>query len=121
MTAASWVQSTRDCELWAGWRVRFPIDIATLPASLSFTEHGGYVWSVDDRVVGFGQIVLKPAGRKHLGRIIVDPTVRRRGYGEAFVRALLAKAAPCSVISLNVDKQNMPAISLYQRLGFVDA
>jgi ribosomal protein S18 acetylase RimI-like enzyme len=73
-------------------------------------------------MAAFGQLVPKAGGRQHLATIIVDPVVRRRGHGEAFVRALLAHAAAqCSVISLNVDEQNVAAITLYQRLGFADA
>jgi len=73
---------------------------------------------VDGQMVAFGQVVLKPAGRKHLARIIVDPTMRRRGHGEAFVRVLLAQATEqCSVISLNVDEQNAVQFHFINVLG----
>ena len=121
-TVASWITSPRDSELWAGWRVRFPIDLATLPVCILFSEQHAYAWVVDGQMVAFGQLVLKPGGRKHLATIIVNPALRRRGHGEAIVGALLAQAgAQCPIISLNVDEQNLAAISLYQRLGFVDA
>jgi ribosomal protein S18 acetylase RimI-like enzyme len=119
---ASWVTSARDCELWTGWRVSFPIDLTTLPASLQFSEDNAYVWIINAQIAAFGQVVKKADGRAHLGSIIVDPLLRRRGHGEQFVRALLVQAhARSPLISLNVDAQNSAAISLYQRLGFADA
>lgn len=119
----SWLASARDCELWAGRRVSFPVDLAALPARIDFTEQNAYTWVIGSQITAFGQLVPKSAGRLHLARVIVNPATRRWGHGEAFLRALLVQAAAacCSRVSLIVDEQNLPAISLYQRLGFLDA
>jgi ribosomal protein S18 acetylase RimI-like enzyme len=96
--------------------------LTTLPASLRFSEDNAYVWLIDGRIAAFGQVVKKGDGRAHLGSIIVDPSLRRLGHGEQFVRALLTQAyARSPRISLNVDEQNSAAISIYKRLGFTDA
>ena len=65
----------------------------------------------------------KDAGRGHLARLIVSPPLRGKGHGEALVRVLLEKARDesCKRVSLNVDRANLPAVSLYLRLGFRDA
>lgn len=120
VTAASWIRTPQECEMWAGWRVHFPIDLDTLPAAIEFSTHDAYAWTIADRLVAFGQIVTRSSGRRHLARIIVDPASRRQGHGEAFVRALLARVCG-NLVSLNVSAHNASAVSLYRRLGFVDA
>jgi ribosomal protein S18 acetylase RimI-like enzyme len=122
VTVASWITSARDCELWTGWRVGFPIDMSTLPASLGITDQNTYAWIVDGRIACFGQIVGKSVERAHLASIIVAPSARRQGHGRRFVCALLAHVAQGTLwISLNVDEQNAGAVALYEGLGFVDA
>jgi [ribosomal protein S18]-alanine N-acetyltransferase len=120
---SSWVDSARACELWAGSRVRFPIELAALAASIDFAHQGGLVLVGDGDVVAFGQIVPKAARRAHLARLIVAPDQRGRGIGESLVRALLDRAAASgrAVASLNVDPSNTIAINLYTKLGFADA
>lgn len=116
----SWLRSQEECELWAGWRVQFPIDIEVLPSAIEFTEKNSYVWGSEEKLIAFGQIVEKPDDRRHLARIIVNPLVRRRGHGEAFVRELL-KNASSTRVSLNVAKRNSSAVALYRKLGFAEA
>ena len=120
---ASWMPTARDCELWAGWRVRFPIDLESLPSSISFSEATAFSLTDDcDRLIAFGQLL--PKGRRaHLGRLIVAPACRGKGYGEALVQALIqeARKQPFECLSLNVDRNNTPAILLYVKLGFHDA
>ena len=41
---ASWIGSARECELWAGWRVRFPIDRTALPETIGFSEANTFRW-----------------------------------------------------------------------------
>jgi ribosomal protein S18 acetylase RimI-like enzyme len=120
---ASWITTARDCELWAGWRVRFPIDLESLPSSISFSKDRAYSLTDDcDRLLAFGQL-LPRGSRAHLGRLIVDPETRGKGYGEVLVQALMqeARKEPFECLSLNVDIENTPAISLYLKLGFRDA
>ena len=109
--------------MWAGWRVAFPIDGTSLPAAIEFNEANAFSLIDGDQLAGFGQLVKKSQGRGHLARLIVNPSVRGRGYGEALVRALLERARSKSLerVSLNVAASNVPAISLYVKLGFMDA
>ena len=52
----------------------------------------------------------------------VAPEARRRGVGEALVRAVLDHARDGGVVTvvLEVNSENAPAIALYARCGFVD-
>jgi ribosomal protein S18 acetylase RimI-like enzyme len=120
---ASWIPTARDCELWAGWRVSFPIDLKALPLAIGFLETNSFSLIDDSELVAFGQLLKKNSSRRHLARLIVNPSVRRRGHGETLVRALLdrARLEDCERISLNVDASNVQAVSLYLKLGFMDA
>jgi ribosomal protein S18 acetylase RimI-like enzyme len=120
---ASWIPTAQDCELWAGWRVTFPIDLGALPLAIGFSETSAFSLIDDHQLVAFGQILKKNSSRCHLARLIVKPSVRRRGHGETLVRALLdrARLEDCERISLNVDALNVQAIPLYLKLGFRDA
>jgi ribosomal protein S18 acetylase RimI-like enzyme len=119
---ASWIATAHDCELWAGWRVGFPIDSERLPHALEFSETNSFCLMSERELVAFGQIVPK-ASRAHLARLIVKPSARGKGHGRTFVRGLLERIGqePFERVSLNVDASNLPAIALYLGLGFRDA
>ena len=119
---ASWIRSARECELWAGPRLPFPLDVTVLPARIDFDEARTFAMSSGDRLVAFGQIVPKALRRAHLARIIVAPTVRGRGHGERLIRSLIDEARRQAHlrISLNVDRANGPAIALYSKVGFLE-
>ena len=118
----SWIATARDCELWAGWRVAFPIDAGRLAEAIAFSGGNSYCLLHEEAVVAFGQIIGK-ADRAHLARLIVDPAVRRRGHGRRLVEGLLdeVRQRPFDRASLNVDASNVPAVSLYLSLGFHEA
>jgi [ribosomal protein S18]-alanine N-acetyltransferase len=120
---ATWVSTARECEQWAGWRVRFPIQIDSLASTIDFAHQGGFTFLDGDAVVAFGQIVPKAARRAHLARLIVAPVQRGCGIGRKLVLALLdtARARGNAIASLNVDRANVPAIRLYERVGFAEA
>lgn len=120
---ASWITSARECELWAGPRLPFPLDVSALPARIDFDEVRTFAMSSGDRLVAFGQIVPKALRRAHLARIIVSPSVRGCGHGERLMRSLIDEAHRQSHlrVSLNVDHANVPAIGLYSKLGFLEA
>ncbi len=57
----------------------------------------------------------------HITNIAVHPLARRRGIGEALLRALMAEAYRLGIerITLEVRDSNTAAQSLYEKLGFV--
>ena len=56
---ASWISTRRECELWAGWRVSFPIDQLSLPVAIEFAETNAFSLLDADELVAFGQLVKK--------------------------------------------------------------
>ncbi|MEQ1575705.1 MAG: GNAT family N-acetyltransferase [Vicinamibacterales bacterium] len=119
----SWVTSARECALWTGPDVSFPIDIEALRGAIDFDFVKTFSMIEGDELVAFGQIVPKGTRRGHLARLIVAREQRRRGYGRALVGALVeeARAAGHESVSLNVDPSNGGAIALYESLGFRSA
>lgn len=120
---AQWVACPAQARIWAGARVTYPIDEERLPQQIQWQEARSFCLSEDERLIGFGQIVPKPAGRLHLARLIVSPTHRGRGYGRSLAISLVEQALAGSpnVISLNVFPDNAAAVELYRRIGFVAA
>ena len=58
----------------------------------------------------------------HITNIAVSPDRRRMGYGEKVTRALMQLSADSGMrfLTLEVRRSNLPAQSLYHKLGFVD-
>lgn len=119
---ASWIRSPRDSGFWAGPDFPFPVSVATLVEKLQVRSTTS-VCLVEESVVAFGQLADKGNGRAHLGKIIVAPTARKKGYGQRLVRELLRIAADGGfwIVGLNVQIDNEAAIRMYTRLGFAFA
>jgi len=120
---ATWITTPRECELWAGPRLPFPLDRSQLPARIDFEHAGTFALSQGETLLAFGQIVPKAGRRGHLARVIVAPDLRGQGHGERLIRLLLDQARSQSHlrVSLNVDRENAIAIALYSKLGFREA
>lgn len=58
-----------------------------------------------------------------LHTLVVDPTVRGKGCGTAFVRFYedLAGERGCPYLRIDTNKRNLPARALYARLGYTEA
>lgn len=121
--AASWMRSVEDCQLWAGARLSFPVDAATVPTALEFDVAESWGLYQDGSLLALGQIVPKSDDRRHLARLIVAPNRRGSGIGRALAAHLLriALESGARAVSLNVDPANAPAISLYTSLGFSES
>lgn len=63
---------------------------------------------------------LVTPGSADLSMIAVGPEYRRRGIGAVLLAHTLSLLPPCGVTRclLEVRSQNLPAITLYQKLGF---
>lgn len=79
----------------------------------------GYCVEEDGRVVAYGSLLYAPDEGQILN-LAVDPAHRRRGYAKAILASLEADARAHGALSLflEVRESNLPAISLYESLGF---
>lgn len=77
------------------------------------------VATVHDRVVGY-LLSWHVVDEVHLLNVAVAVEHRRQGLGEALVRSLVEEAVAdaSAKILLEVRASNVPAITLYERLGF---
>jgi len=116
----SWVKSAEECRLWAGAGLTYPIDLEKLPADIAFEISDSRILLFKGLIAAFGQVVPKPGGISHLARIIVAPTHRGKRLGRLLTRHLLDRALAQNpyIISLNVEKDNLIAIRLYESIGF---
>jgi len=74
-----------------------------------------------DQILGLAMLGVRP-GRTWITRLGVLPVKRRRGVGEALMRALLDAAARLQLngTCLEVIKHNTPAHTLFLKLGFTE-
>jgi ribosomal protein S18 acetylase RimI-like enzyme len=102
----------------------------TLADARSRHEHGELLVAVDadDRLLGTVTIArtgtryseVSRAGELEFRMLAVDPAARRRGIGEALVRAVLDRARELglSAVVLCTQEQMTAVHRLYERLGF---
>lgn len=76
------------------------------------------VAEMDGRVVGFLHYDCQGAGPE-LHRIYVQPALKRRGIGSALINELHGRLAPGASYILMVIAANLPAVTFYQRHGFI--
>lgn len=96
-----------------GWRAGFPTD----------GKGANFVGRLDGVAVGMSAVFLlaDPAGEPLLVSMWLAPAARGSGLAEELVRAVEKWAVEhdLSRVLLDVVEDNLPAIRLYQRLGYV--
>jgi ribosomal protein S18 acetylase RimI-like enzyme len=83
-----------------------------------FGESPAFLARLDAEPAGGARVIAR-FGRAWIASLVVAPEARRRGLGEALVRAVAA-ASDTAEVGLEVDAQNADACRLYERLGFVE-
>ena len=79
----------------------------------------GFVCAEEGRAAAYGGM-LSVLDEGQITNIATHPDYRRRGLGAAVLEALLAEARArgLAFVTLEVRESNVPAIALYQKLGF---
>ena len=82
-------------------------------------QNGGLVALDGRRAVGYIGY-LCAVDEYEITNVAVSPDYRRRGIGEALLSALLSQARENGIVRITLDVRvsNIPATSLYQKLGF---
>lgn len=125
---ASWFDSQRGVVQWGGSQVSYPLDAAQFDRMLAET-HGErparrcWMAEVDGELVGHGQLGFEwHDGNARLGRILIAPSARGKGWARPMLTQLIDHAYAHSEIErveLNVYTFNTHAINLYKAMGFV--
>ncbi len=121
-TVLAWIHSPADLRFWGGPLLTWPPDEVKTWREICADDNNTFAL-VDPAgsLAGFGQTFPRPPDGVHLGRIILSPAVRGQGLGRILVRALVDSALERfhpAAITLNVYRDNLPAVQLYCSLGF---
>lgn len=122
-----WIAGPTELLTWAGPAFTWPLDDGQLAeyAAESATDRRRSWMGVETdtgRVVGHASLRIDAdvsSGR--LGRVLVAPEARGRGYGAALLEPVLVAAFEVlrlDRVELGVFSHNASAVRLYERLGF---
>jgi len=117
----SWFTTPRELLYWGGPDLTFPPEIQRFKTESRFAKSQSFVLCDGAQLLAFGQLYNR-LNRIHLGRLVVAPEHRGRGVGEVLIRQLIEQGRQLLGLqdaSLFVLSDNVPAMKLYQRLGFV--
>ena len=121
----AWIDSPEALRLWGGHRLTWPPEVEKTWYEIGADGHNTFALvDVDGSLAGYGQTLPHEPARVHLGRIILAPEARGQGVGRVLVGALIGAAREnfhAAAITLNVYRENLPAVRLYRSLGFVVA
>lgn len=74
---------------------------------------------LDEKIVGYGGVwyILEEG---HITNIAIDPDFRKHGLGQKLVAEMIVEAVKNNIhqMTLEVRKSNIPAIKLYEKMGF---
>jgi Acetyltransferases, including N-acetylases of ribosomal proteins len=119
-----WVPDARALYLFAGPRLRWPLTESQL-RELGESE-GMTSWVLVEtdspaEPIGHVDLTFVSGAEARLGRVIVDPARRGEGLGATLARGALDAAWDLGAtrVRLNVIAGNIPAIRVYEGLGFV--
>jgi ribosomal protein S18 acetylase RimI-like enzyme len=115
---ASGLQPGPEAEAYAAQQI-----VALLPAGLDTPQHSLWHVVATDEVVGNLWLRVRPLSTETEGYVFdveIVPQARGRGLGRATMLAAedAARELGADVVRLNVFGQNVPAIRLYESLGF---
>lgn len=98
---------------------------ASVSAEWASVPLSGYVWEEDGRLIGNLSLIPFHVGTRRyylIANVAVHPEYRRRGIARALTAQAVAHAkqrgAPAAW--LHVRANNLPAVTLYESLGFVE-
>lgn len=118
-----WIDSPTALKLWGGHLLTYPPEVEKTWREIGADEADTFTLvDADGNIAGFGQTLPRPPDAVHLGRIILSPQLRGKRVGRVLVQQLIeaaaAKVHPAR-ITLNVYRDNAPAVRLYRSLGFM--
>lgn len=91
-------------------------------APLYLKKYKTFLLEVSGKIMGKVDLALPEKGHDvaYLRRLVIEPAVRRKGYGSELIQHCInyAKKNGAKFIDLHVHTNNIAAINLYKKLGF---
>ena len=119
----SWFQNKSELDKWAGPNFRYPHNEQSFGEDLNHQQLASYcLVNEHQELLAFGQYYQR-LGHCHLGRLVVNPKYRGLGLAKTLIKALAQKGTKqlgLNSLSLFVLADNRPALSVYQKLGFIE-
>ncbi len=115
-----WIKTKEELFSWGGPNMRWPIELDSFCDDIKLNELQSYSLFEQGLLVGFGQFYQR-LNHAHLGRIIVNPDYRGKGYGKVLIEKLCQASKQQLQLNSNslfVLNDNTAAKSLYAKLGF---
>lgn len=116
---SAWAKSPREVMNWCSGNVA-PVPPAEIIAWSDDPDTTAYTLTEDGIVLGYGELWTdEEEAEIELARLIVDPSLRGRGYGRRLTTELTARAlAHYPTVSLRVNPENDTARFCYESAGF---
>jgi ribosomal protein S18 acetylase RimI-like enzyme len=107
-----------DMDAWVQKQRVFVYELSAEESSVSQPAGGG-VAATSGTIVALAKIDMDLASLVEIGGVYTFPEFRHRGYGAAIVRDIAARIRQSGKMpTLQVDEQNTPALSIYQKAGW---
>lgn len=121
-TLNSWIPDEAALLLFSGTEIRYPLTAEALHKHMEKNFSRDYFIAMEnDTMAAFAEIIPQNSGIPRLGRIILDPSLRRQGLGSKFIGNMEQKCVElfsCKAVELFVIHDNLPAIACYLKLGY---
>lgn len=82
--------------------------------------YGGWVIIENNEILAYS-LVCMSANQFHISRLAVDPFHQKKGYGRGLLQHIIQKAKQLNFtkVTLEVRENNLAAVNLYKKMGFV--
>ena len=116
-----WFPDAESVDIWGGPRFRYPFTRRSFIKDCRIKRMSAYsLRRADGAMLAFGQVYVRDS-RAHLARLIVNPALRRLGYGRLLIEKIIGvirREGEHAAVSLFVYRHNEPAYRCYRSLGF---
>ena len=117
----SWFSTAQEAKLWAGPSFEFPVTGEVFFAQLDQHDYQSFALLYAKQVIGFAQYQQHPP-LLHIGRIVINPSMRGRGLVSVLLQKLIAMGnADVNIqkVSLYVYSHHRSAYKAYVKYGFI--